>query len=350
MTALSIAMSLAAGLSVMGRPVSQEEARGVLFVGLEDDEAEFHRRFSRGLELLREDPLWTQHHEDNLLQKLRPIFPNRLSGEALYLKDQWQNLADMANSIPGGCGLIILDTLARMTDGDENKVSDVRPFNESASALAQSTGAAVLSIHHVGKGNDAPSGKDLWSRLHPEALRGSSAVEAAARFIIQLAAISPPEAQTTGLEVDRALRGGYVAIHLSKISSSEKGDTILLERRQAGEPGAGFLCPHPDSERILALIQGATAVQKLNRKEAVLLAIAEAGGLAKLDSKEAAATIWPDSGNPKGQWDKALSGLRKDGWIRELTITEAGWAKVEALEFPPSTRKAFNLQDHLGDL
>lgn len=331
MTALSIGMGLASGLGVMGRPVSTEEARGVLFVGLEDDEPEFHRRFARGLELLKEDPLWTPGREGGLLRRLRPLFPNRASGEAHYLRDQWRNLADMANAIPGGCGLIILDTLARMSDGDENKASDIRPFNEAVSALAQATRAAVLSIHHVGKGNDAPSEKKLWQRLHPEALRGSSAVEAAARFIIQMAALSPSEAQTTGLEVDRALRGGYVVMHLSKMSSSEKGDTLLLERRQAGEPGAGFLSLHPESERILALIQGASAVLKLTKRDEVLLAVAEAGGLAGLDPKAAAQSIWPDSGNPRGQWDKSLHALRKAGLLGDLRLTDLGLAKAETL-------------------
>ncbi|WP_291271639.1 AAA family ATPase [Geothrix sp.] len=331
MTALSIGMGLASGLGVMGRPVSMEEARGVLFVGLEDDEAEFHRRLARGLELLKEDPEWTQGREGGLLRRLRPLFPNRTSGESLYLEDQWRNLADMASAIPGGCGLIILDTLARMADGDENKASDIRPFNEAVSALAQATGAAVLSIHHVGKGNDAPSDKKLWQRLHPEALRGSSAVEAAARFIIQMAALSPSEAQATGLEVDRALRGGYVALHLSKMSASEKGDTILLERRQADEPGAGFLGLHPDSERILTLIQGASAVLKLTKRDEVLLAIAEAGGLGGLDPKVAAPFIWPDSGNPRGQWDKSLHALRKAGLLGEIRLTDLGLAKVETL-------------------
>lgn len=331
MTALSIGMGLASGLGVMGRPVSMEEARGVLFVGLEDDEAEFHRRFARGLELLKEDPQWTPAREGRLLRRLLPLFPNRASGEALYLRDQWRSLADLANAIPGGCGLIILDTLARMADGDENKASDIRPFNEAVSALAQATGAAVLSIHHVGKGNDAPSEKKLWQRLHPEALRGSSAVEAAARFIIQMAALSPSEAQATGLEVDRALRGGYVAMHLSKMNSSEKGDTILLERRQAGEPGAGFLSLHPESERILALIQGASAVLKLTKRDEVLLAIAETGGLAGLDPKVAAPSIWPDSGNPRGQWDKSLHALRKAGLLGDLRLTDLGLAKAETL-------------------
>jgi putative DNA primase/helicase len=340
MTALLAAMGLASGLGVLGRPVSTEEARGVIFAGLEDDEAEFHRRVCRGIALLEEDPEWTEAHRKALACRLVPLFPNRASGERFSLEAQWRTLAGKAAAIPGGCGLIILDTLSRMAEGDENSAKDMRPFSEAVSALSQESGAAVLSIHHVGKGNDAPSDKQLWQRLHPEALRGSSAVEAAARFIIQMAALSPSEAQAAGLEADQALKGGYVAFSLSKISAAEKGSTVLLERRQSTEPGAGFLCPHPDSERILAVIQGAAAVLKLTKRDHVLLAIAEAGGLTKLEQKEAAALIWPDSASPKAQWDKMLSAIRKAEWLRDLALTDAGWAKAESLGFIPSARKA----------
>jgi hypothetical protein len=342
MTALEIAMALASGLGVLGRAVSQEEARGAIFAGLEDDEAEFHRRVRRGIALLEEDPEWTEAHRDNLARRLVPLFPNRASGASFRLEEQWQTIAQKAKAIPGGCGLIILDTLSRMADGDENSAKDMRPFNEAVSALAQTTGATVLSIHHLGKGNDGNSDKKLWERLHPEALRGSSAIEGAARFIIQMAALSPSEAQAAGLEAESALRGDYVAFHLSKISSAEKGSTVLLERRQSTEPGAGFLCLHPDSERVLAVIQGQAAVMKLTKRDSVLLAIAEAGGLGRMDQKAAAARIWPDSGNPKGQWDKMMSALRKDCLLRDPALTDAGLAKAETLGYSPSNRKAAN--------
>jgi hypothetical protein len=348
MTALLAAMGLASGLGVLGRPVSTEEARGVIFAGLEDDEEEFHRRLRRGIALLEEDPDWTPAHREALALRLVPLFPNRASGESFSLGKQWQTLAEKAAAIPGGCGLIILDTLSRMAEGDENSAQDMRPFNDAVSALAQATGAAVLSIHHLGKGNDTPSDKKLWQRLHPEALRGSSAIEAGVRFIIQMAALSPTEAQVAGLDAEQALRGGYVAFHLSKMAAAEKGATVLLERRQSGEPGAGFLSLHPESERILAVIQGAAAVLKLTKRDTVLLAIADVGGLKDIDQKAEAARIWPDSGNPKAQWDKRLTELRQAGWLRDLHLTDEGWAKAQALGFIPSARKAAQVHDTAG--
>ena len=350
MTALLIGMGLSSGLGVLGRPVSSEESQGVIFAGLEDDEAEFHRRVRRGIDLLEEDPNWTPDHRESLILRFMPLFPDRSSGTSFSLETQWKTLAEKASTIPGGCGLIILDTLSRMAEGDENSARDMRPFNDAVSALSQATGATVLSIHHVGKGNDAPSDKKLWQRLHPEALRGSSAVEAAARFIIQMAALSPSEAQTAGLENNQSLRGGYVAFHLSKISAAEKGSTVLLERRLGTELGAGFLSLHPDSERIVALIQGDVAALKLNKRDHLLLAVAETSGLAGLDQKAAAAQIWPESGSPKGQWDKRLTELRQAGWLKDLSLTDAGWAKAEAIGFIPSARKATRMHELSGSL
>lgn len=335
-TALLAAAGLAAGLPVLGRQVGHDASRGVVFAGLEDDAPLFNGRLSRAVELLSEDHQWTDQHRLNLERNLVPLFPEWASGAAYHLEAQWRDLAKMAMAMPDGCGLVVLDTLASMTDGDENKASDMRSFNAAAAALAQTTGAAVLSIHHVGKGNDTPSDKKLWQRLHPEALRGSSAVEAAARFVLQMAALSPAEAVTAGLDAKAVLRGDYVALHLSKISSAEKGDTVLLERRRAGERGGGFLCPHPQSERILAVIQGAGAVLKLTRRDSVLLAIAEAGGLKNLDQAQAAARIWPDSTSPSVQWRKMLTELRKAGWLTDPNLTDAGWAQAAVLGFQRS--------------
>jgi hypothetical protein len=90
------------------------------------------------------------------------------------------------------------------------------------------------------------------------------------------------------------------------------------------------------------VIQGQAAVMKLTKRDSVLLAIADAGGLGRMDQKAAAARIWPDSGNPKGQWDKMLSALRRDFLLRDPALTDAGWAKAETLGHSPSNRKMAN--------
>jgi hypothetical protein len=318
--------------------VSPEASRGVLYVGLEDDEPEFWRRLRNGVDLMKEDPHWTAQDEDQIAARLAPLFPDRLACGDFRLEGQWKNLLEKAQAIPGGCGLIVLDTFSRLSGGDENSAKETRPFLEAQAALAQATGETVMAIHHVGKGNDSPSDKKLWERLHPEALRGSSAIEASARFILTMASLSPSEAERSGLDLDRALKGGYVALHLAKISQGEKGSTLLLERRAGGSVGAGFLCPHPDSERVLAILQSESAVMRLNLRDKVLLAIAEAGNLSTIDQSAAATQLWPDSRNPKGQWQKQLSDLRNRGWLADPHLTDAGIAHAETLGFT-SVRK-----------
>lgn len=333
MTALLIALGLASGRGVLGRAVSPDAPRGAIYVGLEDDQPEFQRRFRRGLDLLQEGGDWAAADDEALRHRFLPLFPNRGMGVSLSLDAQWENIAQRANAIPGGCGLIVLDTLARLSEGDENSASEIRPFMDAQAALVQATGASVIAIHHVGKGNDTPSDKKLWQRLHPEALRGSSAIEAGARFILTMAALSPQEAAMAALDDADALNGGLVALKLAKASQSEKGLTLLLERRHAGQAGAGFLVPHPDSERALAAIQGDVAARRLNKRDRVLLTIAEAGHLGNLDQKAAADEIWPGAEKPKGQWDKQLSGLRKQRWLKGPHLTDAGWVHAESLGF-----------------
>ena len=340
MTALLIGMALASGLDVMGRRVSSDARRGVVFVSLEDDQDEFHRRFSRCIALLENDPAWNSQCGSNLQARFLPVFPDRCSGAGFSLREQWPSLADLAAELPGGCGLIILDTLSRMAEGDENSASDMRALVDAASALVQSTGATVLSVHHVGKGNDTPSEKKLWQRLHPETMRGSSAIEAGARFVLTMATLSATEARSAGLDAEDALRGDFVAFHLAKMNAAERGHTAILQRRHAPEHGAGFLALHPESERILSVIQGEAAVLKRLKKEEVLLAIAEAGGLKALDQRLAADRLWPDSRNPKGQWDKMLTGLRQEGLLEDSRLTDPGWARAHRLGFDSSVRKS----------
>lgn len=339
MTSILIALGLASGRGVLGKPVSPEASRGVLYVGMEDDEAEFWRRLRNGVDLMREDPRWTSQDEDHLSSRLVPVFPDRNVCGDFRLEFQWKILQAKANGIPDGCGLIVLDTFARLSGGDENSAKETRPFLEAQAALAQATGAAVMAIHHVGKGNDTPSAKKLWERLHPEALRGSSAIEASARFILTMASLSPTEAERAGLDLERAMAGGYVALHLAKMSQGEKGATVLLERRKGGQAGAGFLCPHFDSDKVLAILQGESAVLKLNLRDKVLLAIAEAGGLHKLDQAAEASLIWPDAKDAKGQWQKQLSNLRTRGWVADPHLTPSGMAHAETLGFVSSIRK-----------
>ena len=65
--------------------------------------------------------------------------------------------------------LVIIDSASCFVDGDENKAHDLRRFEAKVHAVSYFTGAAVLLIHHYGKGNagdrdaaDRARGSSVW--------------------------------------------------------------------------------------------------------------------------------------------------------------------------------------------
>lgn len=66
--------------------------------------------------------------------------------------DSAQDIIDAVGTIPGGCGLVVVDTMARaMNGGDENSAVDVGKFVSNIDAIRRATGAHVLVVHHTGK-------------------------------------------------------------------------------------------------------------------------------------------------------------------------------------------------------
>ncbi|MGZ3814828.1 MAG: AAA family ATPase, partial [Mucilaginibacter sp.] len=80
-----------------------------------------------------------------------------------------ENAALVANSIKAICpnpGLVIIDTLHRNMDGDENSSKDIGKFINNLDMHLKPLGAAILVVHHSGHGNKDRS-------------RGSSSIRAA---------------------------------------------------------------------------------------------------------------------------------------------------------------------------
>lgn len=79
------------------------------------------------------------------------------------------NVQWVANSIKAMCpnpGLVIIDTLHRNMDGDENSSQDIGKFINNLDVFMKSLGTAVLVVHHSGHGDKQRS-------------RGSSSIRAA---------------------------------------------------------------------------------------------------------------------------------------------------------------------------
>lgn len=109
-----------------------------------------------------------------------------------------------------GVSLIVLDTLARCTVGaDENSARDMGLVVEALDRLKDSTGAAVLVVHHTGK--DKSKG-----------MRGSSALLGAADVVVE---VTGSEGRVT-LRVDQAK--DFPNGREWQFGSEQVGDSLVL--------------------------------------------------------------------------------------------------------------------------
>jgi hypothetical protein len=88
---------------------------------------------------------------------------------------------DAAKSLNAPIKLIVVDTLARSFQGEENSATDMGEFVKACDTIRAATGATVLVVHHSGK--DADKGA-----------RGSSALRAACDFEFKV--VSPAKKVT----------------------------------------------------------------------------------------------------------------------------------------------------------
>lgn len=99
-------------------------------------------------------------------------------------------IADIASDIETRCSygdfsLVILDSASCFIAGDENSAGDVRRFFAHVLRIAEVTGAAVLVVHHMGKG-----AKGGWESI--ERSRGSAVWGDAPDAPLSLLEIFPP--------------------------------------------------------------------------------------------------------------------------------------------------------------
>lgn len=90
-------------------------------------------------------------------------------GDAAQVSALIKTVKEKAKIIGKSFRLVILDTLARCFNGDENKTEDMNRFVAACDRLKAETGATVLVVHHSGV-------------LDKDRARGSSSLRAAADF------------------------------------------------------------------------------------------------------------------------------------------------------------------------
>ncbi|WP_304618674.1 helicase RepA family protein [Paracoccus sediminilitoris] len=231
-----------------------------------------------------------------------------------------QDIVLAARSLPGGCGLIVIDTMARaMNGGDENSGVDVGKFVANVDRIRQATGAHVLIIHHSGK--DTARGA-----------RGHSSLRAAVdtELEIQKGTISNPKQRDHDLAEDVAFSLEAIAL-----GADAKGRTVwsaVVRTRKAADAAAPALQPTASETRMLdavrALIAGSPPSPCGPKPADVAAYLAAAGQAVTEDNAR-----------------KQMSSLDKKGWLVKANAGPAkgsySLAPVAMLE--PETSQAAGL-------
>jgi len=302
---------------------------GAVYFGLEDSKDTFHRRLRAIVDAYRHAGEWSKEDDIHLRNNFSAPFVNwQASNATTFLPELLPSLERiLATNAEYGVppGIMIIDTLARVSEGDENTVQALRPILTACNRIAHH-GTTPLVLHHVGKGQDGARLKEkptLADRMSTEWVRGSSAIVDNFRCILQLAAIREDEADGAGLDTEKARSGGYLVLGTTKLNSGMKGDWRFLEQ---GDHGAWAL--PPDGHETLAKLRGRKAVTALNKQMQILTDLYEAtrcGGRANLT--DLSKMHFPDREFTKARnaLDQAIHRLRKAGYLQvsghQLTVS-----------------------------
>jgi RecA-family ATPase len=137
--------------------------------------------------------------------------------------DWFQSLRDAAK----GARLVVLDTLTRFHNLDENSAQDMGRLLSQLERLAVESGAAVLFLHHTSK-SAVVNGQAAMQ----QAARGSSVLVDNARWAAFLAPMTEPEAR--GFGVPAAERMNYVRWNISKQNYGPALADVWYRRDEGG--------------------------------------------------------------------------------------------------------------------
>lgn len=141
---MQLALSLAAGRDHLS--FKAQKKRVVLIAQLEVKAAHFHRRIKRMAETLF---IGSKDIAGNLFI---------INGRGVELTTA--QIQEVALKI--GAEFILIDPLYKLVDGDENTAHDMKPLLKEFDRMAETTGAAIVYVHHDPKGR--PGDRDIRDR------------------------------------------------------------------------------------------------------------------------------------------------------------------------------------------
>ena len=171
---LQLAVSCASGSALFGNAV--QLPRRVLLIQFEVKAAHFHRRARMMLNALDIDPAKI---EDRLT--------------VYNARGHTVNHADIVRLVNAHrADLVILDPLYKLLQGDENSAEDVKPILSMFDRISESTGAAVMFVHHNAKGHagdrqtrDRGAGSGVIARDFDTAIYITDHADGEDRFVLE---------------------------------------------------------------------------------------------------------------------------------------------------------------------
>ncbi|WP_458250278.1 helicase RepA family protein [Klebsiella quasipneumoniae] len=136
----------------------------------------------------------------------------------------WSNLI---NEISKSRRLIILDTLRRFHQEDENNSGAMSKVIGKLEGIAADTGCSIIFLHHSNKGSATMGVGDIQ-----QASRGSSVLVDNIRWQSYLAGMTALEAKTYGISDD--VRGQFVRFGINKANYGERAPDRWLQRHEGG--------------------------------------------------------------------------------------------------------------------
>ena len=156
---------------------------------------------------------WCQHHHSSLHN--HKLYLYRKSVQMLDDTELDTFIELIYNLHPD---LVVIDTLARCTlGGDENSAKDMGRFVNACDKIRETTGAAVLVVHHTGKNEN-------------KGARGHTALPAATDMAIELTRELGDNTPPT------------IAVSCAKSKDAEEFDTYLLQLQKVTLPDGETSC------------------------------------------------------------------------------------------------------------
>lgn len=223
---LQIALSVVTGSPCLG--VIPTHVGHVIFVELESTAESLCRRlYARIAEVPEHDRGRYIAAIDERLHILTPDYAQPFKAHTALSED----LMDFINGLglhEGQLLLVVVDSLAAASCGDENSVEAARQLWSQVNTVCDQTKASVLLLHHLNKSQTGPGGYRL-DKLDTDAVRGSSAIAGFARFILQGVQRKPGSLWLPGFRKDEF----RATLRLSKWNDGPMPEDLTIARSTA---------------------------------------------------------------------------------------------------------------------